>query len=129
MNVPGINGALTFFYYHNLEEASKFYREIMRFEAKLDLEWVKIYKIGEDSHLGLVNTEMGSHKPSEDKPVRLQIMVSDAQAWFDYYKEKGIPMNKDEVYVGSLLNIKTCSVKDPGGYTIEMCEYTTPYGV
>ena len=129
MNIPEISGALTFFYYNNLEEAYKFYMDIMGFEIMLDIDWVKIFKIGTDCHLGIVNSEMGSHKPSENKPVRLQIMVSDAQAWLNYFREKGVPTLKDELYVGSLLNIKTCTVKDPGDYAIEICEYTTPYGV
>ena len=128
MNTPKVSGALTFFYYDDLPEASKFYDEVMGFQLKLDLDWVKIYKIGEDSHLGLVNAEMGSHKPSPEKPVRLQVMVPDAQAWLEYFREKGVHLPRDSLHEGSLLKIRTVSVKDPGGYTVEVCEYVTPYG-
>ena len=58
MNIPEISGALTFFYYNNLEEAYKFYMDIMGFEIKLDIDWVKIFKIGAGCHLGIVNSEM-----------------------------------------------------------------------
>ena len=129
MRTPEISGTLTFFYYYNLEETARFYKDIMHFELKLDLDWVKIFEISKGSHLGLVNSEMGSHKPSDDKPVRIQMIVADAQAWFDYFKAIGVPTTRDKLYVGTLLKIKTCTVKDPGGYTIEICEYTTPYGI
>jgi hypothetical protein len=38
-------------------------------------------------------------------------------------------MDRDAPHVGTELNIKAFAVKDPEGYTIEICEYTTPYGL
>jgi len=29
---------------------------------------------------------------------------------------------------GKTLKIKAFAVTDPGGYTVEFCEYTSPYG-
>ena len=125
----GLEGALTFFYYNDLEEASDFYEEVMGFERVMDLEWVKIYRIKDSSHLGLVNAERGSHKPNPIKPVRLQLMVEDAQSWFDYLKERGLEMDREELHVGEELKIKAFTVKDPEGYTVEICEFLTPYGL
>lgn len=124
-----LQGALTFFYYHELEEPAAFYREVMGFECVMDREWVKLFRIKDGAHLGLVDAERGSHKPSPTKPVRLQIMASDADAWFRYLKEAGVELDRDEPHVGTELNIKAFTVKDPEGYTIEICEYTTPYGL
>ena len=53
----GFEGALTFFYYNNLEKAADFYKNIMRFELVMEKEWVKIFRIKENAHLGLVNSE------------------------------------------------------------------------
>lgn len=124
-----IEGALTFFYYNKLELASEFYKEIMGFERVMNKDWVKIYRIEGNSHVGLVSGERGSHKPSPTKPVRLQVMVSDADAWFHYLKGEGVEMDRDAPHVGTELNIKAFAVKDPECYTIEICEYTTPYGL
>lgn len=125
----GIDGALTFFYYNDLQSSYGFYEEVMGFEKVMDKEWVKLYRIKDGAHVGLVSKERGSHKPSPIKPVRLQVMVEDAEAWFEYLREKGVETDREEIHVGTELNIKAFAVKDPEGYTIEICEYTTPYGL
>jgi hypothetical protein len=125
---PTISGGLVFFYYYGITDASNFYQNIMGFEIKLDREWVKIYRISKDSHLGLVDANRGSHKPSEEKPVRLQVMVDNADAWFEYLKRKGVYIPRKEPKVGETLKIKAFTVLDPGGYSVEICEYLTPYG-
>jgi len=126
--VPEINGGLMFMYYDGIGEAARFYEEILGFELKLDRDWVKIYKYATDCHVGLVDVSMGSHKVMEEKSARLQLMVEDAPAWHDYVKGKGLKPSKDKLKEGVKLHIKAFSVTDPGGYTIEFCEYTTPYG-
>jgi lactoylglutathione lyase len=124
----GINGGLMFLYYDGIGEAAKFYEETLGFELKLDRDWVKILKYATDCHVGLVDISRGSHKIMEEKSTRLQLMVDDAQSWWDYMKEKGFKPNKDELVEGKTLKIKAFAVTDPGGYTVEFCEYTSPYG-
>ena len=124
----GINGGLMFMYYDGIDEAAKFYTETLGFELKLDRKWVKILKYSGDSHVGLVDISMGSHKVMEEKSARLQLMVDDAQSWWDYIKGKGLETNKKELVEGKTLKIKAFAVTDPGGYTVEFCEYVTPYG-
>lgn len=124
----GINGGLMFMYYDGIEEAAKFYMETLGFELKLDRDWVKILKYSTDSHVGLVDISMGSHEVMDEKSARLQLMVEDAQSWWDYIKGKGLKTNKEELVEGKTLKIKAFAVTDPGGYTVEFCEYTAPYG-
>jgi catechol 2,3-dioxygenase-like lactoylglutathione lyase family enzyme len=125
-----IEGALTFFYYKEdeIEEAFCFYSDVMKFELMMERDWVKLFRIHKSAHIGLVRADKGSHKPNPVKPVRLQIMVDDADAWFQYLKERGVELDRESPHVGAELNIKAFSVKDPEGYTVEICEYTTPYG-
>ncbi len=117
-----------FFYYHDLEEASRFYGEVLKLDLELDREWAKIYRIGEDSHVGLVDARRGSHKPSHEKPVRLQIMVHDADAWYSYLKEQGVYIERDSPKVGKELHIKAFTIHDPEEYAVEICEYISHYG-
>ena len=126
--IPEINGGLMFMYYDGIGEASSFYEEILGFELKLDRNWVKIFKYASNCHVGLVDASMGSHKVMDEKSARPQLMVEDAQAWHDYVKSKGLKPSKDELKEGETLHIKAFSVEDPDGYTVEFCEYTTPYG-
>ena len=128
MNNLEIKGSLTFFYYNDLEAASRFYGDTLGFDLMLDRQWVKIYKFHEDCHVGLVDGVRGSHKPNPIKPVRLQVIVSDAEAWFKHLKELDVEIDREEVHEGKELHIKAFSFQDPEGYTIEICEYTTPYG-
>ena len=128
VNNLDVEGSLVFFYYNDLETASRFYGETLGFELMLDREWVKIYRFSEGCHVGLVNGERGSHKPNPIKPVRLQIIVSDAETWFKHLKDIGVQIDREEVHEGEELHIKAFSFQDPEGYTIEICEYTTPYG-
>ena len=123
-----INGGLMFMYYDGIEDTARFYEDILGFELKLDREWVKILKYGTDCHVGLVDVSMGSHKVMEEKSARLQLMVDDAQSWWDYVVSKGLKPNKDKLTEGKTLKIKAFAVTDPGGYTVEFCEYTAPYG-
>ena len=110
-------------------EAARFYEEILGFELKLDRDWVKIFKYASDCHVGLVDASMGSHKVMDEKSARLQLMVEDAQEWHDYVKSKGLKPSNDDLKEGVTLHIKAFSVEDPGGYTVEFCEYTTPWGL
>jgi len=126
--VPEISGGLMFMYYNGIGEAAKFYEEILGFKLKLDRDWVKIYKYASDCHVGLVDASRGSHKVMEEKSARLQLIVEDAQTWHDYVKSRGLKPSKDEIKEGVTLHIKAFSVTDPGGYAVEFCEYTTPYG-
>ena len=51
----GINGGLMFMYYDGIEDAARFYEDILGFELKLDRDWVKILKYAGDCHVGLVD--------------------------------------------------------------------------
>lgn len=126
--IPEITGGLMFMYYDGIGGAAEFYEEVLGFELKLDRDWVKIFRYASDCHVGLVDVSMGSHKVMDEKSARLQLMVEDAQAWHDYVKSRGLKPSKDELTEGVTLHIKAFSVLDPGGYTVEFCEYTTPYG-
>ncbi len=124
----GVSGGLMFLYYDGVEEAAKFYEDTLGFELKLDRKWIKILEYAENCHVGLVDVSRGSHKVMEEKSTRLQLMVDDAQAWLDIVKKRGLKPSKDKLMVGETLKIKAFSVVDPGGYTVEFCEYLTPYG-
>jgi len=62
--MKGIEGMITFCYYNDIEKAAEFYRETLGFEEVMNKNWVKIYKLGKDSHIGLVDANMGHLKPA-----------------------------------------------------------------
>jgi predicted enzyme related to lactoylglutathione lyase len=123
-----IQGMITFTYHEDIEAADRFYGKTLGLKRVMDRYWVKIFKLGVDSHVGLVDSKRGYLKPSDDKPVMLTIIVEDAEAWHRMLTEKGVetnhpPRESDEIHMKGFLTW------DPSGYVIEILEFLTkPYG-
>ena len=110
---------ITFFYYHDLTTAIKFYEEVMGFTLAIDQGWSKIYRIGGGAHVGLVDEARGMHKSALEKPVQLCIRVPDVDAWYDYAKAKEVA-NVSMLFVNDALGIRAFVFEDPEGYQIEV---------
>ncbi len=123
-----MKGTLPLFYYKNLEAASKFYESI-GLKQKVDLEWWKVYSITDKAHIGLIGGDIVPEDIESKKAVKLLIMVEDVDHWFKKIKKLGIKTDQDEVYRSSRLNLREFSFKDPEGYTVEICQFLTPFGV
>jgi len=128
MSAQGIEGMFTFTYYDDLDEAERFYRDVMGFEKVIDVEFAKVYRVAGNSHVGLVDGSKGFLKASDDKPVMLTFVVDDIEAWNQRLKEAGVEITqppKEAVY----LKMKTMLFKDPEGYVLEVLEFLKkPYG-
>ncbi len=61
--MKGIEGLITFTYYNDIEKAEEFYGETLGFKEVMNRDWVKIFKVANGSHIGLVNAEKGYLKP------------------------------------------------------------------
>jgi predicted enzyme related to lactoylglutathione lyase len=129
MKEYGLEGTLTLFYYDDLKRAFNFYNEIIGFDFVADFGYFKIFKVIEGALLGLVDGQLGSHRTSPSKPVRLVVMVEDIDAWFKKIKAGGVETLEDEPFTGKKMNLKGFTFEDPEGYTIELVQYLTPYGL
>ena len=124
-----LEGTLTLFYYDDLETAFNFYNNVLKFEFVADFGYVKIFKVIEGALLGLVDGELGSHRTSPSKPVRLVVMVKNIDAWFDRVKSAGIKTFEEEPFMGKKMKLKGLTFQDPEGYTVELCQYLSKYGL
>jgi len=124
-----LEGTLTLFYYDDLERAFNFYSDILGFDFVADFGYVKMFKVAEGALLGLVDGELGSHRTSPSKPVRLVVMVKDIDSWFRKVKAGGVDTFEDEPFTGKRMKLRGFTFEDPEGYTVEMVQYLTPYGV
>jgi len=123
-----IQGMITFTYYNDIEKAAEFYGEKLGFEKVMNREWVKIFKVGQDSHIGLVDSEKGYLKPQKDKPVMLSVFVENVEEWYKILTEKKIktnhPPRKSED-----IDMRGFLTWDPEGYAVEFLTFDTkPYG-
>ena len=127
-NIGGLNGSITFFYYDDLAKAAEFYSEIMGFETVVDVEFAKVYKISEGSHVGIVDGNIGSMRPTEDKPVMFTVIVDNADSWYKYLLEKGVDV-EGPPRVPEYLEMKVFLLRDTEGYVLEILEWLKkPYG-
>ena len=122
-----VEGQITFFYYHNLAAAERFYHETMGFEKVIDLNFAKVFRMTEGANVGIVG-EGGFLKPGKEKPVMLTVMVENADAWHSKLSRIGVHVNhppQQQEY----LDMRGFLTWDPEGYVIEILEFRKkPYG-
>ncbi|MEM8790858.1 MAG: VOC family protein [Pseudomonadota bacterium] len=127
MHPPGteVQKTITFFYYRDLPAVMRFYEDVMGLSLAIDQGWCKIYHIGGDAHVGLVDEAHGMHKGSEGRAVQLCIRVADVDAWYAYATEQGVA-NLSELFVNDQIGIRAFVFDDPEGYQIEIQSATRP---
>ena len=126
--MKGIEGLITFTYYNDIDKAEEFYGETLGFEEVMNRDWVKIFRVGNDSHIGLVNAEKGLLKPQAEKPVMLSVVVEDVDAWHKLLEEKGVKTNHSPQKSGDV-DMRGFLTWDPEGYAVEFLTFDTkPYG-
>jgi len=128
MVLESVEGSITFFYYEDLERAEEFYGGVMGFEKVIDVDFAKVFRISGDAHVGIVDGEKGSMRPTRDKPVMLTVIVDDIEAWHRHLVERGVEIDQPP-REASYLRMKTLLFRDSEGYVVEILEFLTkPYG-
>lgn len=120
-----IKSQITFLYYKDLAEPQRFYGEIMGFELVEDQGWAKIYRIGGNAFVGLVDETRGSRKVKEDSAVLLTLVVDDVPGWYAYLKSQGVKIVR-ELGQSDEIQVQYCFIEDPGGYMIEIERFLKP---
>ena len=117
-----LDGTITFFYYKDLARASRFYDEILSFESVIDLEFAKVFKVHEGSHIGLVDGNVGYLRYMDSKPVMLSWFTDDIEKWHRHLIEKGVEIEQTPEKQ-SYLEMKTMLFRDPEGYLLEILQW------
>lgn len=111
--------AITFQYYRDLPQAMAFYEDVMGFALAIDQGWSKIYRIGGQAHVGLVDETRGMQNWAEDKTVQLCIRVRDVDAWHAWAKLRNVAA-LSKIFDSEALGIRAFTMEDPEGYQIEI---------
>jgi len=128
MDLSEIEGQITFTYYNDLEAAAEFYGDVMGFELVIDVGFAKVYRVYGETHVGIVDGNLGSIKAAEEKPVMISFIVEDIESWHVYLKERGVDVFQPPMEA-AYLKMKTMLFRDPEGYVLEVLEFLTPYGL
>ncbi|UCE40069.1 MAG: VOC family protein [Candidatus Aminicenantes bacterium] len=116
--VLSIQANLVFFYYPSLEEAEKFYGNLMGFEKVLDYGFAKIFRISSSTFIGLVDETKGMHDPEEPKSVTLSFATAEIDQWYRYLTDQKVPMHRP-LSESERIPIKGFVALDPAGYFLE----------
>lgn len=127
-NRPELNGAITFFYYDDLDAAVHWYRDVIGFEPTLVEDWLVLLRISPSHHLGLVDAEGGSQRPirGSNKGAILSIETDRLEEWHDRLKQTGVDGLSDDFETGCRGRTIEFRVRDPGGYILEFFRWMTP---
>lgn len=117
-----LESQITMFYYEDLDAAARFYGEILGLEKTFDWDWVRFYRTGPSSSVGIVREGSGAwHAAKPDNAVMLSLVTSDVDAWY-----RRVTLHDDVVILKDLGDgggIRSFLLEDPGGYTVEFFEW------
>ena len=122
---PSLDSQVTMFYYEDLGAAAAFYGDVLGLETELDWEWVKFFKTGPSSSVGIVREGEGAyHGVQETNAVMLSLVTTEIDAW--YARLEG----RDDLvflkHIGDGGGIRSFLLEDPGGYTVEFFQWLEP---
>jgi catechol 2,3-dioxygenase-like lactoylglutathione lyase family enzyme len=116
---------ITFFYYDDLAPAERFYGEVLGFDLVEDQGWAKIYRVRDGAFVGIVDGARGSFQPQAHNAVLLTLVVDDVDDWHAHLKAHRVPF-RTELEERPAIGIRCFFVEDPGGYAIEIQQFTDP---
>ena len=113
-----IQANILFFYYKNLDEAQKFYEDIIGLEVVLDYGFAKVFRISQAMFLGIVDEQKGMHDADEPKTVTLSFVTNEVDEWYEYLSAQGVDM-RGPVKDATRHPTRGFVAYDPEGYYLE----------
>ncbi|HAZ25090.1 MAG TPA: hypothetical protein DCY95_11085 [Algoriphagus sp.] len=98
-------GSVTWLYYKDMLPMEIFMTENLGLRLSADQGWAKIYRVSENSYLGLVDEKRGMNSFAEEKLVEVKFDLKDANGWEEYLEKTSVDSTR----------IKN-TFKDLGGY-------------
>ncbi len=127
MSHPAISETITFIYTTHLSESIDFYEKAMGFKLSLDQGGCRIYRIMENSFLGVCQRPAEAiQQPAADKrSVIITIVSPDVDGWYKRLSAAGVkfetkPKRSPEY------GIYHSFLRDPNGYLIEIQCFDNP---
>lgn len=109
---------IVFTYYKDLAAAADFYARIMGLELVVDQGFAKIFRATDQSYIGLVDSEQGTLKAADTKPVILAFVTPDPDGWYDHLVAHGVKIFMPK-YDSERSQVRGFMAQDPEGYVLE----------
>lgn len=116
----GVVANNAFFYYADLERATRFYTDVLGLRIAADYGFAKVLHVAPTSFLTLVDAAMGMHAADEPKTTALALITDDLDAWNAHLTARGAPFRHP--YRGAVAGGAHDGfvVIDPEGYLLEL---------
>ena len=88
----GTTASNVFFYYEDVEAATKFYKEVMGFHVAADYGFAKIMQVAPKSFITLVDHTKGMHSSDEPKTTAIALVTDQLDEWWEYIQTQEIEM-------------------------------------
>ena len=89
-----IQATNVFYYYADLDNAYRFYTDILGLETAADYGFAKILKIANRSFITLVDAEKGMHSVEEPKTTTIAFVTDQVADWYRYLQESGVTIER-----------------------------------
>lgn len=120
-----VSSQITFLYFKDLAEPSRFFEEILKFKKVEDQGFARIYQTGAKAFLGIVDEKHGYCRAPTEKSVLITLVVDDVRAWYDYLKSSGVRIEKEPAFQAKA-NVECFFFQGPGGYVFEAQKFLSP---
>lgn len=124
----GVKGAVTFFYYDDLDGAVAFYEGVIGLRKVVHNEVCGMFELCPGALLGLVNGVVGSQTPiaGPNKGAVVSLEVEDLDACLALMKARGVVDKSAHTERGGGGRTLEFKLRDPGGYSIEFFRWVEP---
>lgn len=113
--------AITFLKTRNMEETTRFYRELLAFQLVLDQGRCRIFQICPNSYVGFCLTDSATGSDE----IILTLEVEDVDGFCSILEEKGVSIEIQPRFNPDF-NIYQMFIRDPNGYRIEIQRFLDP---
>ena len=115
----GTTASNVFFYYADLAEAERFYRDVLGLRVAADYGFAKILQIAPKSFLTLVDAAEGMHAADEPKTTAIALVTDQLDEWWDYIQTQDVDMRSTEYAPEAGSAHDGFVAIDPEGYFLE----------
>lgn len=107
-----------FFYYADLDGATRFYTDVLGLEVVADFGIARTVRTSSVSFLTLMDIAHSLHKPDEPKAVTLAFVTEKVESWYAYLQSRNVPIRHPLKSDGTKAHEGFVAL-DPEGYFLE----------
>lgn len=115
----GTTASNVFFYYADLDAATRFYREVLGLRVIADYGYARILQVAPKSFLTLVDATEGMHDADEPKTTAIALITDQLDEWWDYLQTQDVDWRSTEYNPVAGSAHDGFVAIDPEGYYLE----------